>query len=273
MAMNALEHIIFLAGEGANNAAFWTPVLEAGAFGMTTALVLDDLEVTEVTLEALAAALTQRLEKIGPAHLVGHGVGAVVCALAAGASPSLALSVTTIGAAANADPALHAVLAGLEAASDAGVAAAVALPLLYSRYSLNAGSNAVRGYRANPPGSGQFRLWLRLFDNLGDRRKAIRGVESPMLAVVGNDDTFTPLAYTHEIVEWARNALLVQVSHAGHMAPLENPREVAQLVKGFTERYRDLGGTTSEWFEGLEDDEGGDEATEDGLLHRLPFDN
>ncbi|HEX2864655.1 MAG TPA: alpha/beta hydrolase, partial [Deinococcales bacterium] len=113
--------------------------------------------------------------------------------------------------------------------------------------------------------------WGDLLASLGDRRKAFRALDVPVLAMVGSDDTLAPLAYTHEIVEWARTALLVQVSHAGHLAPLENPREVAQVLAGFTARFRDLGGTNAEWFDALEDDEEDDPET-DPVRH-LPFDN
>lgn len=79
--------------------------------------------------------------------------------------------------------------------------------------------------------AGDFRACDR-FD-ISDRLEEIR---VPSLVLVGDEDKMTPERFAESLAEGIPGAELEVVRGAGHMLPLEQPNEVARVVRGFMER-------------------------------------
>lgn len=76
--------------------------------------------------------------------------------------------------------------------------------------------------------AGDFRACDR-FD-LSDR---LTEIQVPTLILVGDEDKMTPERFAEELAEGIPGAELAVIRGAGHMLPLEQPEEVASVVKGF----------------------------------------
>lgn len=63
-----------------------------------------------------------------------------------------------------------------------------------------------------------------------DARGALALLTVPIIVVVGAEDTMSPLAEQHLIIDAAPHADLVQVPQAGHLTPLESPHAVADAL-------------------------------------------
>lgn len=66
--------------------------------------------------------------------------------------------------------------------------------------------------------------------NRKDSRPDIKDITIPTLVLTGDDDKLLPLEHSQEIVNAIRGAKLVVVTQAGHMAALEQPREVSKAL-------------------------------------------
>ncbi len=69
--------------------------------------------------------------------------------------------------------------------------------------------------------------------NLSDQLKEI---QVQTLVLVGNEDRMTPEHIAEGLAEGIPNAELKVIPGGGHMLPLEQPEEVARVVRGFLER-------------------------------------
>ena len=73
--------------------------------------------------------------------------------------------------------------------------------------------------------------WLqRAMATRPDARGALAMLTTPIVVVVGEEDTMSPLAEQHLITDAAPHADLVKVSRAGHLTPLEAPDAVADAL-------------------------------------------
>jgi pimeloyl-ACP methyl ester carboxylesterase len=61
-------------------------------------------------------------------------------------------------------------------------------------------------------------------------------IQVPTLVLVGDEDKMTPERFAEGLAEGIPEAELVVIPGAGHMLPLEQPAEVARVVRGFLER-------------------------------------
>ncbi len=66
-----------------------------------------------------------------------------------------------------------------------------------------------------------------------DTTEVLTQSDLPALVVVGIDDSITPAEGMSSLAGSMNNAQLVQVQEAGHMAPFEQPRAVAQALDSF----------------------------------------
>ena len=66
--------------------------------------------------------------------------------------------------------------------------------------------------------------------NVFDVMDRLPEIQAPTLVVVGTADQMTPEKYARHMAETIPNAQLVLVEGAGHMAPIEMPQEVADVV-------------------------------------------
>jgi 3-oxoadipate enol-lactonase / 4-carboxymuconolactone decarboxylase len=63
-----------------------------------------------------------------------------------------------------------------------------------------------------------------------DLRSELDRVRAPVLVVAGRDDPATPPAHARELADGIRDARLVELPRAAHLAPVERPREVLALL-------------------------------------------
>jgi 3-oxoadipate enol-lactonase len=197
-------------------------------------------------------------------HLVGHSGGGVLAYSFVGRFPERVLSLCLADSLGKLDAPLEvkvrSVLAALEAGG-AGLAYTVAAPWLWGSAYLTTQLEKLKAANAKAAmlPVEPLRAALEYVLSFGDRRKWLRAINSPVLVVVGSDDSLTPLRYSHEIVEWVKQGLgvLVTITGGGHNAPLERPDEFNRILTGFLERYASF--TSSPW---ADDDEGEDSGAE-----------
>jgi pimeloyl-ACP methyl ester carboxylesterase len=61
-------------------------------------------------------------------------------------------------------------------------------------------------------------------------------IDIPILVVTASEDKLTPSAYGDLLVKRVRNASLVHIQDAGHIAPLEKPDEINAAIEKFIEK-------------------------------------
>ncbi len=69
-----------------------------------------------------------------------------------------------------------------------------------------------------------------------DRRDIIQNLNFPTLFIAGAKDSLIPLEVMEEEFKWAKDGELKIVKTAGHMANMEEPREVADILVGWINR-------------------------------------
>ena len=94
-----------------------------------------------------------------------------------------------------------------------------------------------------PPPSRQMRSLLRqdplfhagMWEMIAtlDTAPRLASVDKPTLVVVGEQDPTTPVAASRAIAERIPGAVLHIVPDASHMAPLEKPTQVNEILQGF----------------------------------------
>jgi pimeloyl-ACP methyl ester carboxylesterase len=60
-------------------------------------------------------------------------------------------------------------------------------------------------------------------------------IDVPILIISGEDDNLTPPKYADYLRKNIKNARLVRIMDAGHLAPAEKPKEVNQAIGDFLE--------------------------------------
>lgn len=72
-----------------------------------------------------------------------------------------------------------------------------------------------------------------------DRTQVLAGFDGPVVVVVGEDDTVTPLPGAQQMVDAASDTTLVVVPGAGHLSAVEAPGAVAEALAGLVRRGRE----------------------------------
>ena len=94
---------------------------------------------------------------------------------------------------------------------------------------------AVRGWLAQAPPEGV--AWSqRAMAARPDSSQVLAGLSVPAAVVVGEQDVLTPPQAARAMVEVLPDAVLTVVPGAGHLSPLEAPREVARALTGLVVR-------------------------------------
>lgn len=65
-----------------------------------------------------------------------------------------------------------------------------------------------------------------------DARDALADLDAPVLVIVGDEDTVSPMSEQQIILEASRDGRLVTVAEAGHLTPLEAPGAVIAALRG-----------------------------------------
>jgi pimeloyl-ACP methyl ester carboxylesterase len=71
-----------------------------------------------------------------------------------------------------------------------------------------------------------------------DRRADLAGMQVPVLAVAGTEDSITPPEVVRMLAENSALAQFVMIPGAGHLAPLEKPALFNQVIRGFIRKLQ-----------------------------------
>lgn len=66
-----------------------------------------------------------------------------------------------------------------------------------------------------------------------DTRDRLEQIAAPTLVIGASDDRMVPLKFSQTLAERIPNARLVVIENAGHMFPLERPRQVAGAIESW----------------------------------------
>jgi pimeloyl-ACP methyl ester carboxylesterase len=69
-----------------------------------------------------------------------------------------------------------------------------------------------------------------------DRRAALGGLDLPTLVVGGTADPVTPVELATELADGIPGAELVTIDGCGHLSPIEEPDEVARILRSWLSR-------------------------------------
>jgi pimeloyl-ACP methyl ester carboxylesterase len=72
-----------------------------------------------------------------------------------------------------------------------------------------------------------------------DTTKFLKKIKIPTLAIVGSFDKLTPTTQMRDMAEKIKNSEFAIVPRAGHMSPIENHKNVNNLISGFLKRRVD----------------------------------
>ncbi|HBA56078.1 MAG TPA: hypothetical protein DCZ04_16930, partial [Syntrophorhabdus aromaticivorans] len=66
-----------------------------------------------------------------------------------------------------------------------------------------------------------------------DAMNLLKSIQTPSLIICGEDDLLTPPKYSEYLHKIIRNSQLNLIRDAGHMAPLEKPEEINNMILPF----------------------------------------
>jgi pimeloyl-ACP methyl ester carboxylesterase len=76
---------------------------------------------------------------------------------------------------------------------------------------------------------------LRGMSERPDSTELLAKINVPTLAIVGSEDSLIPPAEMRQIAEAIPDARFVEISDAGHLAPMEEPQTVNAAIRQFLE--------------------------------------
>ena len=185
-------------------------------------------------LLALLAAL--ELEEV---HLVGLSNGGIIASLAAAElGAERVKTLTVVDSFSRMDKVMRSILRGWKAAVEAGGSGLrfdVATPWVWGHTFMNQHADDIASYRDKAAAADAAVIGY-LIDGLASFESSLAEVgryDGPLLAVVGEEDILTPKRYGEETVKAAKRGKLAVLERAGHAAPIERPKEVADLLRDF----------------------------------------
>ena len=194
------------------------------------------------TLDDVTQDLDTLLHQIGrPVHYVGHSMGAYLALPLAAQSPHLFTSLTLIGASASAeDPdvaARYHRLAGVFRATGALFVREQVKQIMFSPASRR--SARVRRdiehwmEEVTYPSRTEVRHAIRAVANRHGAQCEASVITTPTQLITGQVDAANPPHRTRRLKELIPHAPLHLLPDVGHVAPLEAPHDVAQLLRSF----------------------------------------
>ncbi|GAA5041180.1 alpha/beta fold hydrolase [Streptomyces sp. SID10815] len=203
-----------------------------------------DGDYTLTDLVADTRGLIQQLG-LGPCHLVGTSLGAMIAQELALASPELVRSALLLATRARSDAFRRAQSAADRVLRDSGVrlppgySAAKTVMEMFSPATLNNDTAVttmlelfeLTGGGDSVPGQ------AGAADSLGDRRAALRGVTVPCRAVAFSDDLICPPHLVAEVADAIPDCDLVEIADCGHLGYLERPDEINSALVEFLGKY------------------------------------
>lgn len=176
---------------------------------------------------------------VGPAHLVGHSMGAAICLAAAAAAPDKVRSLVLIGTGASMP-----VHPDLQRAADDADPRAVDLIMDWGlstasqlhRHSIPGMALREAGQRSMRNNISALGQDLRASAAYSDALAAAAKVECPALVITGDQDRMTRPADSVPLIEALQQVESVEMERTGHMIQLERPHEVIAAIRSHLER-------------------------------------
>ncbi len=237
--------LVFLHGIGGDGESFRAQLAHFGGRFRTFAWNMPGYGGSEAsepfTFPGLAAALGRFLDARGAtsAHLVGHSIGGMIAQEFAAASPERVASMTLVAT----SPAFgrpegdfqRRFLADRLGPLDAGRSMAELAPEIVA---------SLVGTDPDPEGlelavacmsrvpEAAYRAAVSCLVTF-DRRDALAGHRMPVLVVAGEKDRNAPPGMMRRMAQRIPTALFVEVEGAGHLLPLERPRDFNRILETF----------------------------------------
>ena len=222
------EPLILVPGTGCDH-DLWTEVMAAVADRANPIPVRIDLDSSISGMaETILASAPDRFA------LAGHSQGAIVCLEIIRQAPERVLRLALINAGGRAgDESQLATWSELRRRLESGRDGAVVADLVAA--SLNPAVSAVTGERmtamAERVGRGGLLRQLTAQSGRADSRPGLAAISCPTLVIAGDQDRVCPLELPRELAGSIPNARLEVIKGCGHLAPLERPREMSDLLR------------------------------------------
>ncbi len=237
--------LVFLHGIGGDGGSFRAQLAHFGARFRTFAWNMPGYGGSDpsapLTFPALAAALARLLDELEatPAHLVGHSIGGMIAQEFAATFPERVASMTLVAT----SPAFgrpegefqRRFLADRLGPLDAGRGMAELAPEIVA---------SLVGTDPDPEGlelavacmsrvpEAAYRAAVNCLVTF-DRRDALEGHRMPVLVVAGEKDRNAPPEMMRRMAQRIPTALFVEVEGAGHLLPLERPRDFNRILETY----------------------------------------
>jgi pimeloyl-ACP methyl ester carboxylesterase len=205
-----------------------------------------DIPAGRYSLADLVADTVGLIEALdlGPCHLVGTSMGAMIAQEIAAARPELVRSAVLIATRARSDAARRALSRAEQALAESGVQppqgfmSPTTVFQMFSPRTLN--------------DDAAVSLWLDVFELSGDstastgqawvdcgpdRREVLRGITAPCRVISFADDLICPPHLAAEVADAIPGCDLVEIDGAGHLGNLERPAEVNSAIIEFLNKF------------------------------------
>jgi len=246
--------VVLIHGTGGDSETNWRPMADrlAGAWRVVrpdyagSGATRDDGRA--LTLDALAGQVAAAAQDAGavPCHLVGFSLGAAVAVRLAATRPDLVRTVTLVAGFASADDArlgLQFALWRELAATDRRTLARLILltgfsPDAVSALGADGVAEAVETTLATAPWEGMVRQ-IEVDLALDVRADAAR-IAAPALVIGCALDHMVPPSHARRLAETIPGARYAELA-SGHLAPMERPDDLAELVAAFLREHAGTG--------------------------------
>jgi pimeloyl-ACP methyl ester carboxylesterase len=188
-----------------------------------------------LTMELLIETISEIVQKVagGPAHLVGHSLGALVCQHLATQRPEWVKSLTLFGPIGEpSDAARQRLRDRAGAARQDGMIAIAEAATAGGLSSTSANANALLApfvreshMRQDPEGFAQ------TCEALATAQGAdLRFLRCPALIVTGDEDAIAPPSAAQAIADKVKGSKVKVLERCGHWTPFERPRDCSKLL-------------------------------------------
>jgi pimeloyl-ACP methyl ester carboxylesterase len=199
-------------------------------------------------IDTLAADMGEAVEQlgVGPVHLAGLSMGGFAGMRLAGNRPQLLRSLTLINTSAAAHPRSKfpkqlalAVIARFTGVSLPPIVEGVESEMYGAEFRADPAGEPIRKVwreRWREADRGALVATLLGFMLRSDFRSRLAAIKVPTLVVAGAQDASLAPAPSREIARLMPDATLVELAHAGHSAPIEDPAGFTAALTGFLTR-------------------------------------
>jgi len=247
------EPVLLVMGSGAGGrvwTAHQTPALNKAGYRTVTfdnrGIAPSDAPPGRYSLADMAADTVGLIEalNLGPCHVVGTSLGAMIAEEVALRRPDLVRSAVLMATRSRSDLVRRALIRADQALSENGVR----LPVAYS-----APTSVLQMFSPTTlADDAAVSLWLDIFELSGssgdangqdwaddgsDRREALRGITVPCRVIAYTDDLICPPHLGAEVADAIPDCDLIEIGRAGHLGNIERPDEVNTAIIEFLDKF------------------------------------